>query len=108
MVDRLLVGSGYQFKLIEALILFLLLSDVATDYLGIAVYGIHKVTARPQLLPCVVAFPLEKMPGHVDGALAFDEANHTGNRHLGRNADQHVNMIGKDMPLLNLTLLLLR
>ncbi len=41
-----------------------------------------------------------------DGALTFDEANDLGDRILGRNGDQHVNMVYHEMPFQYFALLL--
>jgi hypothetical protein len=44
----------------------------------------------------------------MDGALSLDEAKHLRNGVLWRDRDQHVNMIGHQMPLLDPALFLLR
>ena len=55
----------------------------------------------------VVAFALQAMSRDVDRALALEVANDAGNRQLRRNAHQHVDMVGQNMPLFDVAFLLL-
>jgi len=55
-----------------------------------------------------VPLPLSERTGDVDRALALDVANRLRHRVLRWNRDQHVNVIGHHVALLDAALLLLR
>ena len=64
---------------------------------------VHEKAARPEVLPGIVALPFEEVPCDMDRALALEVAHHAGNRQLWRNVDQHVDMIGQQVSLLDPT-----
>ena len=66
------------------------------DTLGVPARRVHEKAVCPQ-----------RLPRHVDGALALDVGHHAGHRQLGRDAQQHVDVVGQDVPLLYSALLLL-
>ena len=100
------VGHG-QLQLVKPPVGGLLLLDVLPDFFGVPADRVHEVAACPQVLAGVVALVLQEVPGDMDGALAFDKADHRRNRQLGRHVDEHVHMAGQNVALLDATLFLL-
>ena len=60
------------------------------------------------MLPHEIAFALSINPRHVDRALALDETYHLRHRVFRRDRQQHVHVIGHQMPFLDLRFLLKR
>ena len=94
-----LVRRGGQFELVEALVLGLLRLDVAADTPGVPAHRVHEKASRPQVLARVVALAFEEVSRHVDGAFALDVSDDAGHRQLGRDAQEHVDVIGQDVAL---------
>src|SRR5262245_20795822 len=102
-----LKASAPEVELIEALILLLLVADVGPYRRLIPADRVDEVPPGPEMLPDEVAPPFPVNTGEVDGAFALDEPDHLRHRILRWNRDQHVHMIGHQVPFLDLRLLLL-
>src|SRR5262249_56273811 len=89
-------------------VLIVLLVDVRADLLQLESDRGHRVPPRPEMFPCKFALLPPKRARNRNGALAFQELDHLRPRHLGRNGNTHMDMIGHDMALDNLTLFLAR
>ena len=79
---------------VESPVFGFLVLDVAPDFLRVPAHRVHEEAPRPQMLPGVVAFPLQTVACDVDRALALQVAHHAGDRQLRRNADKHVDVVG--------------
>jgi hypothetical protein len=93
--------------LVQTLVLLFLVADIVPYHLFIPPDRRYKIPARPETLTDKIPPVLAIHPRQMDGALSLDEANHLRNGVLWRDRDQHVNMIGHQMPLLDPALLLL-
>src|SRR5215472_3162067 len=60
----------------------------------------------PEVLSHEVALPFPVNPGEMDRALTLDEPDHLRHRVLRWDRDQHMHMIGHQVPFLDLRLLL--
>src|SRR5262249_35825049 len=58
----------------------------------------HHIPSRPEALPIKVSLSSPKLASHGDGTLALDIPNHLGHRILGRNPDEHMDMVLHHMP----------
>ncbi len=95
-------------QLIEAAILRLLLLDVFADAGFISEYGRDVFAPRPEVLAQEVLPTAELCSGDVDGTLPLQEPYHLGHGLLRGNREQHVHVVGEEVPLLHHTLLLAR
>jgi hypothetical protein len=93
--------------LVQPSVLNLLFLDIASDFLRVPAYRIHEEAPRPEVLPHVIALPLQYVPRYVDRTLSLQIAHHAGNSQLRWNTDQHMHVIGQDMSFLDHTLFLL-
>src|SRR5574337_1908199 len=93
-------------QLIEALILFPLFLDVLADAGFVAPDGRDVVAPRPKVLPEEVLSAAKIRAGDVEGALALHEPDDLRHGILRGNRQQHVHVVGEEMPLLPRTLLL--
>jgi hypothetical protein len=82
--------------------------DVFTDLRFVSTHRGHEVAACPELVPCKVALPLSVTTRDMDRALPFDEPDHLRDRVLRWNFDQHMDVIGHQMPFHDPTILLSR
>jgi hypothetical protein len=80
-------------QLILASIFAFLLLDVLTDSFFVSTNRGCKVASGSKAVTREVLLSSKKRPCNVDGALAFDVTHHLSNRVLGRNRDEHVNMV---------------
>ncbi|VUZ86573.1 hypothetical protein MELA_02978 [Candidatus Methylomirabilis lanthanidiphila] len=94
-------------QLVEALILFPLFLDVLADAGFVAPDGRDVVAPRPKVLPEEVLSAAKLRAGDVDGALALHESDDLRHGILRGNRQQHVHVVGEEMPLLHRTLLML-
>jgi len=67
---------------------------------------VDEIPSGPEVLPDEVALPFPVHTGEMDCALPLDEPDHLGHRILRRDRDQHVHMIGHQVPCLDLRLFL--
>jgi len=88
-------------QLVQTPVFAFLLLDVLPDSLFVSAYGGHEVSSGPEAEASEVLFSPKERPCNVDGALAFDVANHLSNRVLRWNRDEHVNMVGHEVTLQN-------
>src|SRR6185503_7677152 len=98
-------GSSPELELLEPLILLLLVADVG-PYRRLVPPDRDEVPSGPEVLPDEVALPFPVDTGEMDGALALDEPDHLRHRILRWDRDQHVHVIGHQVPFLDLRLLL--
>lgn len=86
-------------QLVQRHVVGLLLPDVLGDRRLVQPDGRYAAALAPELavaeLVLQVAVPLE----HHEGALPLQVAHEARNAHLGRDAHQHVHMVGHQMPL---------
>ena len=80
-------------QLIQTMVFAFLLLNVLADSLFIPAYSGYKICSGPEALTRKVFLSPKKRPCDVDGTLAFDISHHLSNRILGRNRDEHVNMV---------------
>ena len=80
-------------QLIQTSVFAFLLLDVLTDSFFVSAYSGYKVSSGPEAVTREVLLSPKKRPCNVDGALAFDVTHHLSNPVLGRNRDEHVNMV---------------
>ena len=99
-------GSSPEVELLQPLILLLLVADVRPYRRLVPTDCVDEVPPRPEVLPDEVALPFPVDTREADCALAVDETDHLGHRILRRDRDQHVHMIGHQVPFLDLRLLL--
>ena len=97
-----------QIELIEPTILFFLCLDICPERRLINSNSRNEIPTSPEMLTYKILSPPQKHPRNLNGALPLDKPYHLRNSILGRNRNQHVNMIGEQMPFQNLTLLPLR
>ncbi len=90
------------------LILLLLIADVGAGRVLVEPDRVRENAAGPKVLPGKIASALSIDPGHMDRAFALDETDHSRHRVFGRDQKQHVDMTGRQMPFLNLRVLLKR
>jgi len=95
-------------ELVDPPVLRLLMPDVLADSYFVPTYGRYEVATCPEVLPDEIALLLQILPRDLDRALAFDVADHLRHRVLRRDRDQHVHVVGHQMPLLDGTPLVLR
>jgi hypothetical protein len=88
-----------QIHLIEPTILFFLSPYILPDCLLIHPNRGNKIPPGLEMLPGKVLSLPKIYLRNLDGALPFEKPYHLRNRMLGRNRDQHVNMVGLQMPL---------
>ena len=84
-------------QLIQTSVFVFLLLDVLADRFFVPAYSGYKISSGPEALAGEVFLSPKKRPCNVDGALAFDVTHHLSNRVLGRNRDEHVNMVGHEV-----------
>jgi hypothetical protein len=84
----------------------ILLADVGADLLQFEPDGRYGVTAGSEVFTREVSF-FTGQARHCDGTFAFQKPDHGRHRVLGWNGDAHVNMVWHQVPLDNLTFLLL-
>ena len=99
-------GSIPQLQLFESLVLLFLIADVLANRRLVSAHRGNEVPPRPEVLADEVPLPLAVHPRQVDRTLPLDETDHLLHRILRRNRNQHVDVIGHQMPLLNPALLL--
>jgi len=87
-----------QIHLIEPTILFFLSSDILPDLLLIHPNRGNKIPPGPEMLPGEILSLPKVYPRNLDGALPFEKPRHLRDGKLGRNRDQHVNMVGLEVP----------
>src|SRR6476620_2840037 len=61
----------------------------------------YKISPSPEVLAREIALPLAINTGQMDGALAFDIADHLRDRIFRRDRDHHVNVIRHQMAFLD-------
>src|SRR5215469_682208 len=99
-------GSPPDVELFQPLILLLLVADVRPYRLLIPTDRVDEVPPGPEVLSHEVALPFPVNPGEMDRALTLDEPDHLRHRVLRWDRDQHMHMIGHQVPFLDLRLLL--
>ena len=87
-----------QIHLFEPTILFFLIPYILSDRLLIHPHRGNKIPPSPEMLPGKILSLPKVYPCNLDGALSFEKPYHLRNGILGRNLDQHVNMVGLQMP----------
>jgi hypothetical protein len=75
-----------------------LLGYVFADGFGIPSNRINEETSGPNPLPSVISLSPQKMPRHVNRALALDVSHDARYRQFRRHIDQHVHVIRHHMP----------
>ena len=102
------VFQRQRFHLFEPLILFLLVANVGADRLLVPPDRVDEETSGPKVLSDEIAFALSINPSHVDRALALDVPDDLRHRMFRRDRQQHVHVIGHQVPFFDLRLLLER
>lgn len=100
--------SAPEVQLLEPLILFFLIADVGADGVLVPADRVHEEPAGPEVLTHEVALALSIDSTRVDRALALDEPHDLRHRVFRRDRQQHVHMVGHQMPFLDLRFLLER
>jgi len=84
--------------LLQLLVFTFLVLDVFPDDRFVSTYGRDEIPARPEALSDEPALSFAVNSRKMDRALAFDVPNHLTDRIFRRYRQQHVNVVGHQMP----------
>src|SRR4030095_11367285 len=87
-------------------IFLLLVADIFPDLALIAAYSRHEIAPGPETFPQEIAAPPPIRASNVNSALTLKIAHDACHRILGRNTQQHMDMIGLQVPFFDATVLL--